>query len=137
MHVKADNQQRRDQEGYYRRRYCSSDCIVQSEPCTERISAQTGMALLVDQNLVKRSVTLEGPELPVPLPKSGRPKLLSSWTLKVISRQVRSNHSLTAREVKERNPCLLSRVTSRYVEFNKPSTMTWDLRAFVPAVNLC
>ncbi|KAG7165129.1 putative Transposable element Tcb1 transposase-like 8, partial [Homarus americanus] len=55
-------------------------------------------------------------ELPAPLPKSGRPKLLSPRTLKVISRQVWSNPSLTAREVKERNPRLLSHVSLRYVQ---------------------
>ncbi|KAG7155051.1 Transposable element Tcb1 transposase-like 7 [Homarus americanus] len=75
------------------------------------ISAQTGVALQVVQNLVKRFRDLGEDELPAPLPKSGRPKLLSPRTLKVISRQVRSNPSLTAREVKERNPRLLCHVS--------------------------
>ncbi|KAG7171129.1 putative Transposase-containing protein 15 [Homarus americanus] len=80
------------------------------------ISAQTGVALRVVQNLVKRFRDLGEDELPAPLPKSGRPKLLSPRTLKVISRQVRSNPSLTAREVKERNPRLLSHVSLRCVQ---------------------
>ncbi|KAG7163409.1 putative Transposase-containing protein 5 [Homarus americanus] len=80
------------------------------------ISAQTGVALRVVQNLVKRFRDLGEDELPAPLPKSGRPKLLSPRTLKVISRQVRSSPSLTAREVKERNPCLLSHVSLRCVQ---------------------
>ncbi|KAG7173723.1 hypothetical protein Hamer_G018016 [Homarus americanus] len=49
--------------------------------------------------------------LPAPVPKSGRPKLLSSQTLKVISHQVKSNPALTAREVKERSSRLLSHVS--------------------------
>ncbi|KAG7178100.1 Adenylate kinase-like [Homarus americanus] len=77
------------------------------------ISAQTGVALRVVQNLVKRFCDLGEDECPAPLPKSGGPKLLSPQTLKVISRQVRSNPSLTAREVKERNPHLLSHVSLR------------------------
>ncbi|KAG7163142.1 Ubiquinone biosynthesis protein COQ9-like [Homarus americanus] len=80
------------------------------------ISAQTGVALRVVQNLVKRFCDLGEDELPAPLPKSGRPKLLSPRTLKVISRQVRSNPSLTAHEVKERNPRLLSHVSLRCVQ---------------------
>ncbi|KAG7169820.1 Helicase POLQ-like 2, partial [Homarus americanus] len=80
------------------------------------ISAQTGVALRVVQNVVKHFRDLGEDKLPAPLPKSGRPKLLSPRTLKVISRQVRSNPSLTAREVKERNPRLLSHVLLRCVQ---------------------
>ncbi|KAG7174513.1 putative Transposase-containing protein 18, partial [Homarus americanus] len=76
------------------------------------ISAQTGVALRVVQNLVKRFRDLGEDELPAPLPKSGRPKLLSPRTLNVISRQVLSNPSLTARE-KSR---LLSHVSLRCVQ---------------------
>ncbi|KAG7167265.1 putative Transposase-containing protein 20 [Homarus americanus] len=82
----------------------------------KEISAQTGVALRVVQNLVKRFRDLGEDELPAPLPKSGRPKLLSPRTLEVISRQVRSNPSLTAHEVKERNPRLLSHVSLRCVQ---------------------
>ncbi|KAG7169811.1 putative Transposase-containing protein 22, partial [Homarus americanus] len=63
------------------------------------ISAQTGVALRVVQNLVKRFRDLGEDELPAPLSKS-----------------VRSNPSLTAREVKERNPHLLSHVSLRCVQ---------------------
>ncbi|KAG7158712.1 hypothetical protein Hamer_G011380 [Homarus americanus] len=76
------------------------------------ISAQTGVALRVVQNLVKRFRDLGEEEFPAPLPKSGRPKLLSPRTLKDISRQVRSNPSLTAREVKERKPSYESRLVT-------------------------
>ncbi|KAG7172092.1 putative winged helix-turn-helix domain containing protein 6 [Homarus americanus] len=81
-----------------------------------QISARTGVGLRVVQNLVKRFRELGEDVLPSPLPKSGRPKLLSPRTLKVISRQVRSNPSLTARDVKERNPCLLSHISLRCVQ---------------------
>ncbi|KAG7168247.1 hypothetical protein Hamer_G030374 [Homarus americanus] len=49
------------------------------------ISAQTGVALRAVQNLVKRFHDLGEDESTAPLPKSGRPKLVSPWTLKVIS----------------------------------------------------
>ncbi|KAG7175977.1 Transposable element Tc1 transposase-like 15 [Homarus americanus] len=74
------------------------------------ISAQTGVALRVVQTLVKRFRDLGEDELPAPLPKSGRPKLLFPRTLKVISRQVWSNPSLTAREVREKPPSSESRL---------------------------
>ncbi|KAG7171586.1 putative Transposase-containing protein 17, partial [Homarus americanus] len=80
------------------------------------ISAQTGVALRVVQNFVKHFRDLGVEESTTPLPKSGRPKLLSPRTLKVISRQVRSNPTLTAREVRERNPRLLSHVSLRCVQ---------------------
>ncbi|XP_042228798.1 uncharacterized protein LOC121870891 [Homarus americanus] len=80
------------------------------------ISAQTGVALRVVKNLAKRFRDLGEDELPAPLPKFGRPKLWSPRTLQVISRQVGSNPSLTAHEVRERNPCLLSHVSLRCVQ---------------------
>ncbi|KAG7172016.1 putative Transposase-containing protein 2, partial [Homarus americanus] len=70
------------------------------------VSAQTGVALRVVQNLVKRFRDLGEDELPAPLPKSGRPKLLSPRTLKVISRQVRETLP----------PRLLSHVSLRCVQ---------------------
>ncbi|KAG7156846.1 hypothetical protein Hamer_G031379 [Homarus americanus] len=80
------------------------------------ISAQTGVGLHVVQKLVKRYRELRENMLPAPLPKSGRPKLLSPRTLKVISRQAKSNPTLTSREVKERSPCLLSHISLCYVQ---------------------
>ncbi|KAG7170169.1 hypothetical protein Hamer_G012421 [Homarus americanus] len=82
----------------------------------ENSDNNTGVALRVVQNLVKCFRELGEDVLPAPLPKSGRPKLLSPRTLKVTSRQVQSNPSLTAREVKERNPRLLSHVSLRCVQ---------------------
>ncbi|KAG7156164.1 hypothetical protein Hamer_G024084 [Homarus americanus] len=79
-------------------------------------SAQTGVGLRVVQKLVKRYRELGEDVLPAPLPKSGRPKLLSARTLEVISRQVKSNPALTAREVKGRNPRLVSHVSLRCVQ---------------------
>ncbi|KAG7161065.1 hypothetical protein Hamer_G023578 [Homarus americanus] len=79
------------------------------------ISAQTGVGLRVVQKIVKRYRELGEDMLPAPLPKSGRPEFLSSLTLEVISRQVKSNPALTAREVKERNPRLLSHISLRCV----------------------
>ncbi|KAG7169767.1 putative Transposase-containing protein 25 [Homarus americanus] len=76
----------------------------------------TGVRLRVVQKLVKRFRELGEDVLPAPLPKSGRPKLWSPWTLKVISRQVRSNPALTAREVKEKKPRLLCHVSLRCVQ---------------------
>ncbi|KAG7153450.1 hypothetical protein Hamer_G019506 [Homarus americanus] len=75
------------------------------------ISAQTGVGLCVVQKLVKCYRELREDVLPAPLPKSGRPKLLSPRTLTVISCQVETNPAFTAREVRERNPRLLSQVS--------------------------
>ncbi|KAG7168416.1 hypothetical protein Hamer_G002458 [Homarus americanus] len=79
------------------------------------ISAQTGVGLRVVQKLVKHHREFGEDVLPAPLPMSGRPKLFSPQKLEVISCQDKSNPALTAREVKERNPRLLSHVSLRCV----------------------
>ncbi|KAG7177856.1 Transposable element Tc1 transposase-like 1, partial [Homarus americanus] len=73
------------------------------------ILAQTGVALRVVQNLVKCFRELGEGKLPAPLPKSGRPKLLSPRALRLFLDKY-------AREVKERNPRLLSHVSLSCVQ---------------------
>ncbi|XP_042216883.1 uncharacterized protein LOC121862631 [Homarus americanus] len=55
-------------------------------------------------------------ELPTPKPRSGRPRLTSPRTRKVIARQVNANPKLMARELKQANPGLFGQVFLRSVQ---------------------
>lgn len=53
--------------------------------------------------------------VPYPEKRPGSSKRVSEKTLKVIKRQLQSDATLSAREVKENNPCLLGTVSTRTV----------------------
>ena len=80
------------------------------------ISSQTGINLRTCQRLVKRFKEEGEQEIPQPKPKPGRPKSVSQHTLRVLRRQLVSQPSITARELKERNPRLLAGVSLRTVQ---------------------
>lgn len=82
----------------------------------KHIAAQTGVNLRCVQKLVKRFKEEGEEDIPVPKPRSGRPRLISPRSLKVIARQVETSPSLTAREIKEKNPHLLSSVSVRCIQ---------------------
>ncbi|KAG7165639.1 putative Transposable element Tcb1 transposase-like 10, partial [Homarus americanus] len=86
------------------------------------ISAQTGVRLRVVHKLVKSYRELGEDMLPFPLPKSGRPKLLSLRTLEVISRQINTRS--------ERETPVFS-ATSPYAVFGNPYVIPLDLKASV------
>ncbi|XP_068240528.1 uncharacterized protein [Palaemon carinicauda] len=54
--------------------------------------------------------------IPVPKPKSGRPKKIKPATLRLIHRQLKQDPSLTAREIKDKNSRLLGEVSLRTVQ---------------------
>ena len=90
--------------------------LYKADHDTKFISEQTGVGVRVVQNLIKRFREEGEDALPAPKPKTGRPKLVSPRTLKVISRQVKAEPFLTARQVKEKNPGLLSHCSLRCVQ---------------------
>ena len=80
------------------------------------IADQTGINIRTIQRLVKRFKEEGGTDIPAPKPKPGRPRKVSKKTLRVIKRQLVSQPSLTAKEIKEKNPRLLADVSLRTVQ---------------------
>lgn len=82
----------------------------------KQIAAQSGVGLRSVQKMVKRFKEEGEEDIPVPKRRTGRPKLISPRSLKVTSRQLKTSPFLTAREIKEKNPCLLSSVSLHCVQ---------------------
>ena len=82
----------------------------------KEISEQKQVKLRTVQILVKRYRESGGKDLPLPSSSPGRPRKTSPRTLKVLRRQVERNPGLTARQLKEQNPELLSDVAIRTVQ---------------------
>lgn len=73
--------------------------LYNAELPNKQLSAQMGASVSVFQKLVKPFVEEGEVNVPTPHPRSGRPKLISPRTQKVISRKVKANPRLTACEV--------------------------------------
>lgn len=84
--------------------------------CTKDIAAQNLINVRTVQRLIKKFRDNGEVALPHPEPKSGRPRKLTQQTLRVICRQIKSKPSLTAREIKDKNPILLSEVSLRTIQ---------------------
>ena len=76
----------------------------------------TGMCKRSVQRFIKKFKDSDETLTPVPKPKTGRPKLISRRTGKVLNRQVSRNPRSTARELKETNPHLLGNVSVRSIQ---------------------
>lgn len=82
----------------------------------KEISSQTGVNERSCQRLVKQFRDEGGRAIPTPKPRPGRPRLISPTTAKLLGRQIKANPRLTAGELKELNPQLLSRPSLRCVQ---------------------
>ena len=89
--------------------------LYKAEHDTGFISSQTGVSVRVVQKLIKRFREEGEVEIPAPRPKTGRPKLVSPRSLKVMERQIKVDPSLTARQLKEKNPILFGKCSVRCV----------------------
>ena len=76
----------------------------------------TGMCKRSVQRFIKKFKDSDRTLTPVPKPKTGRPKLISRRTGKVLNRQVSHNPRSTARELKETNPNLLGNVSVHNIQ---------------------
>ncbi|MPC38083.1 hypothetical protein E2C01_031584 [Portunus trituberculatus] len=82
----------------------------------KEVAKQTSVSVCVCQKLVKWFKEERGEGIPAPRSQSGRPKLISPTTIKLIGRKVKAYPCLTAAEIKENNPQLLSRLSLRCVQ---------------------
>ena len=82
----------------------------------KEISSETGVCLRSVQRLTKEYRDAGDGNLPVAKPKTGRHRIITPRTLSIIKREVDSQPSITAKEVKERNTSLLRNVSLRTVQ---------------------
>ena len=75
----------------------------------------TGINLRSVQRWTKKFRDAGMDDIPLPLPRSGRPRITSPRVLNILRRQVDSNPHCTGAELKETNPQLLSHVSLRTV----------------------
>lgn len=80
------------------------------------ISRQTSVPLRTVQRLVKRFREEGAQDIPVRRPRSGRPRIVSPRTVRVLQRQVEHSPKKTAREFKLQNPRLLGSASLRTVQ---------------------
>ena len=89
--------------------------LYKGDKTVKEIVELTGVKVRTVQRLIKSFVDNGEAFLPTPKPKPGRPALISPRTKVIINRQVNNNPRLTAREVKQNNPQLLDKVSTRTV----------------------
>ena len=91
-------------------------CLCQAKHSNKEIGAITGISSRSIQRWTKKFRESTDGDVPLQRKSKGKPKLLSPRTLKMIKRQVDENPTLTARQLKDRNPLLLQDVSIRTIQ---------------------
>ena len=81
----------------------------------KEISQETGISSRSVQHWMKRFREAGSGEIPTTTKYPGRPRLVSSRTVRLVQRQVEKNPHITSWELKEKNPKLLGKVSDRTV----------------------
>ena len=87
---------------------------IKSYKCKD-LATRVGIGVREVQKWTKKFRDGGGEDIPIPKPRSGRPRKISNRTTKAIRRQLDKNLTLTARKLKENNHALLQDVFVRCI----------------------
>ncbi|KAG0718219.1 Transposable element Tcb1 transposase [Chionoecetes opilio] len=103
--------------------------LILGEKDNKEISAITGLALRSVQRWTKKCKDAGEADLPLQKKRTGKARLTSQTTLKVLQRQVNLEPRISAKELREKNPRLLQDVSVRTIQRRLRDDLCFQYRA--------